>query len=159
MDAGDTIPATNAQHGGDPMSMALIVANQTLPSQPLADAIAERIRSGVTSFYVVVPATPIGHGMTWDEETTRQDARERLNRFVEHLRSQGVEAAGEVGDRDPVAAVRDALRGRPVDEVVLSTLPPGISRWLGQDVPSKLRHNVSVPVAVVYEGAAAGATV
>lgn len=137
------------------MSTALIVANQTLPSPALADAIAERIRRGVTAFYVVVPATPIEHGLTWDEEATRQEARERLNRFLEQLRSQGVEAAGEVGDRDPVAAARDALRGREVDEVVLSTLPPGISRWLGQDVPSKLRHNVSVPVDVVYEGAPA----
>ena len=64
-------------------------------------------------------------------------------------------ADGEVGDRDPVAAVRDAIRGREIDEVVLSTLPPGISRWLGQDIPSKLRHNVSVPVDVVYEAAPA----
>jgi hypothetical protein len=143
--------------GVSPMSTALIVANQTLPSQALADAIAERIRAGVTSFYVVVPATPIGQGMTWDEETTRQEARGRLASFIEQLRGQHVEASGEVGDRDPVAAVRDALRGRQVDEVVLSTLPPGISRWLGQDIPSKLRHNVQVPVAVVYEEAAAGA--
>jgi hypothetical protein len=140
------------------MATTVIVANQTLPSKALADAIAERIRAGVTSFYVVVPATPIGHGLTWDEEATRQEARERLGEFIEHLTTQGVEAAGEVGDRDPVAAVRDALRGREINEVVLSTLPPGISRWLGQDIPSKLRHNVSVPVAVVYEGAAAGAS-
>jgi nucleotide-binding universal stress UspA family protein len=137
------------------MSTALIVANQTLPSQALADAIAERIRRGVRSFYVVVPATPIAHGLTWDEEATRQDARDRLNQFLDHLRERGVEASGEVGDRDPVAAVRDALRGREVDEVVVSTLPPGISRWLGQDVPSKLRHNVHVPVEVVYESAPA----
>jgi hypothetical protein len=136
------------------MSTTLIVANQTLPSPALADAIAERIRSGATSFYVVVPATPIGHGMTWDEETTRQEARQRLNRFLAHLVDQHVEADGEVGDRDPVMAVRDALRGRDVGEVVLSTLPPGISRWLGQDVPSRLRHNCNVPVEVVYEGAA-----
>jgi nucleotide-binding universal stress UspA family protein len=136
------------------MSTTLIVANQTLPSQALATAIDERIRSGVTSFYVVVPATPIGHGMTWDEETTRQEARQRLNRFLTHLVAQGVEADGEVGDRDPVAAVRDASRGRDIDEVVVSTLPPGISRWLGQDVPSKLRHNCDAPVDVVYEGAA-----
>ena len=139
------------------MSTALIVANQTLPSQALADAIAERIRSGVTAFYVVVPATPINKGMTWDEEECRQEARERLDQFLGHLAEQKVQAGGEVGDRDPVSAVRDALRGREVDEVVLSTFPPGISRWLGQDVPSKLRHNVGVPVTVVYEGAAAAA--
>jgi nucleotide-binding universal stress UspA family protein len=140
------------------MSSALIVANQTLPSQALADAIAERILAGVTSFYVVVPATPIGKGLTWDEEATRQEARQRLSQFLTHLVEQSVEADGEVGDRDPVAAVRDALRGREVDEIVLSTLPPGISRWLGQDVPSKLRNNVDVPVEVVYERAAVAST-
>ena len=139
------------------MPTALIVANQTLPSQALADAIAERIRSGVTAFYVVVPATPVKQGMTWDEDATRAEARERLDQFLGHLAEQNVQAEGEVGDRDPVAAVRDALRGREVDEVVLSTFPPGISRWLGQDVPSKLRHNVGVPVSVVYEEVAAAA--
>ena len=139
------------------MSTVLIVANQTLPSQALAEAIGERVRAGVNSFYVVVPATPTGKGMTWDEDASRSEATERLDRFLAHLAEQHVEADGEVGDRDPVSAVRDALRNREVDEVVLSTFPPGISRWLGQDVPSKLRHNVGVPVLVVYEGAAAGA--
>jgi hypothetical protein len=131
------------------MSTALIVANQTLPSPALADAINERIRKGVTAFYVVVPATPISHGLTWDEDATRQDAGDRLNQFLAHLRDRGVTADGEVGDRDPVAAVRDAIRGREIDEVVLSTLPPGISRWLGQDVPTRLRGSVLVPVTVV----------
>ena len=51
----------------------------------------------------------------------------------------GAEADGEVGDRDPVMAVRDAMRGREVDEVIVSTLPKGMSRWLGEDVPSRLR--------------------
>ena len=48
------------------MSTALIVANQTLPSLALADAINERIRKGVTAFYVVVPATPITHRLAAD---------------------------------------------------------------------------------------------
>ena len=74
------------------MSTALIVANQTLPSPALADAINERIRRGVTAFYVVVPATPIAHGLTWDEDATRQEARERLNQFLAHLRDRGVAA-------------------------------------------------------------------
>ena len=43
----------------------------------------------------------------------------------------------------------EGLRGREIDEVILSTLPPGISRWLGQDVPSKLKGSIQVPVAVV----------
>ena len=137
------------------MSTALIVANHTMPSLALSDANNDRIRKRDTAYYVEVPATPISHGLTWDEDATRQEARKRLNQFLTHLRDRGVAADGEVGDRDPVAAVRDAIRGREIDEVVLSTLPPGISRWLGQDIPSKLRHNVSVPVDVVYEAAPA----
>jgi nucleotide-binding universal stress UspA family protein len=136
------------------MSTALIVANQTLPSSALADAIAERIRAGVQSFHVVVPASPVAHGLTWDEDETQREAEARLDKLVNRLRAQGVEATGEVGDRDPVSAVRDALRGREVDEIILSTLPPGISRWLGQDVPSRLRGAVNVPVDVVYDVAA-----
>ena len=135
------------------MSSALIVANQTLPSSALAEAIRRRIESGVNTFHVVVPATPVARGFTWDEEQSRADAATRLEEYLGRLRGLGVEATGEVGDRDPVAAVRDALRGRVVDEIVLSTLPPGVSRWLGQDVPSRLRGAVSVPVDVVFEKA------
>ena len=138
------------------MSTTLVVANQTLPSPALADAIDKRIRSGVNTFYVVVPASPpTGHGLTWDEEDSRREANGRLEKFLADLRSHLVEAAGEVGDRDPVAAVRDAMRGRDVDEIILSTLPPGRSRWLGQDVPSRLRGAVPVEVNVVYEQAKA----
>ena len=53
--------------------------------------------------------------------------------------------------RDPVDAAHDALRHVTVDEVILSTLPAGISRWLGQDVPSRLRGSVRVPVTVVTQ--------
>jgi hypothetical protein len=48
-------------------------------------------------------------------------------------------------------AVRDALRRREVDEVIVSTLPRGLSRWLGEDVPSRLRDSVRVPVTVVTQ--------
>ena len=54
-------------------------------------------------------------------------------------------------DPDPVSAVRDALRGREVDEIIVSTLPRGLSRWLGEDVPSRLRDSVRVPVTVVTQ--------
>jgi hypothetical protein len=37
--------------------------------------------------------------------------------------------------------------------VIVSTLPRGISRWLGEDVPSRLADAVSVPVTVVTQDA------
>jgi hypothetical protein len=133
------------------MRTIFIIANQTLASEALLRAVIERIETGPARFHVVVPATPIAHAMTWDEEESLHAAQFRLVTILTWLRDCGVEADGEIGDRDPVAALRDALRRRPADEIILSTLPPGISRWLGQDVPSRLRGVVAVPVAVVTE--------
>ena len=139
------------------MSTYLIVANQTLPSATLWRAVTERAQAGA-AFHAVVPLTPVAHGFTWDEDESRRQAEGRLGTFLERVRGLGVEATGEVGDRDPVQAVSDCLRGMPdVDEIILSTLPPGISRWLGQDVAGRLRGSVPIPVAVVYEEAQAPA--
>ena len=89
------------------MRTILIVANQTLPGEPLAREVAERILAGATEFFVVVPVTPApGGGLTWDEDEARRSAEERLASFVERLQAQGMNATGEVGDRDPVQAVR-----------------------------------------------------
>jgi hypothetical protein len=153
MDAGSTIRAgVNAKIERCPMSTILIVANQTLPSETLATEVAGRIAAGARTFHVVVPATPPpGSGFTWNEEEAREAAGERLAAFIAGLIAQGATAEGEIGDRDPVAAVRDAARGKDVSEIILSTLPIGASRWLGQDVPSRLRGALSVPIAVVTE--------
>jgi nucleotide-binding universal stress UspA family protein len=131
------------------MPAFLIVANQTLASPGLATAIGERIQGGDASVHVVVPATPVPHRLTWDEDESVAAAQQRLDAVLGRLRDLGVEASGEIGASDPVAAACDALRERQFDEVLLSTLPPGISRWIGMDVPSRLRASTSVPVTVV----------
>jgi nucleotide-binding universal stress UspA family protein len=142
----------------DPIMRAyLIVANQTLTSQSLTQAITARLADGPVRTHVVVPLSPVGGRLTWDEQASRAIAQSRLDEMLERLREMGAEADGEIGDRDPVMAVRDALRGREVDEVIVSTLPRGLSRWLGEDVPSRLRDSVRVPVVVVTLDAAAGA--
>ena len=136
------------------MRATLIVANQTLTSRSLTEAIEERLAAGPLRAYVVVPLVPVGGRLTWDEDASRAAAAERLDEVLVRLRAMDVEVDGEVGDRDPVSAVRDALRGREVDEIIVSTLPKGLSRWLGEDVPSRLRDSVRVPVVVVTQVAA-----
>jgi len=132
------------------MRSYLVVGNQTLAGPELAAVIEEVMaEDGETSFHVVVPATPTQRGFTWDEGEARAEARRRLDAFMDHLRALGADASGEIGSRDPIEAVQDGLRGHPCDEIILSTLPPGISRWLGQDVPTRLRGSVLLPVRVV----------
>ena len=132
------------------MASYLIVANRTLASSTLAEAIEDRLAQGPSAFHVLVPATPVGGGLTWDEESSRAAAEERLKGLIDHLCALGAtDATGEIGVSDPVAAAADVLANRPVDEVILSTLPAGISRWLGQDVPSRMRGVTRVPVTVI----------
>jgi len=131
------------------MRSYLVVGNQTLDSPELAEAIRDRLATGPATFHIVVPATPIQHGLTWDEDEARAAARARLDNALDRLRATGATVTGEIGHRDPVEATEDALRGRDVDEVILSTLPPGISRWLGQDVPTRLKGSILVPVTVI----------
>ena len=131
------------------MRSYMVVGNQTLTSPELATAIGDLMAGGPTELHVVVPATPAQKGFTWDENEAIAVARERLDEFLHRLKAMGLKATGEVGARDPIEAVQDALRSHPVDEVILSTLPSGISRWLGQDVPTRLRGSVAVPVTVV----------
>jgi hypothetical protein len=133
------------------MRSYMVVGNQTLDSPELAEAIRERVANEPTAaFYLVVPSTRVSSGrLTWDEDEARAAAQQRLTATLNRLHAIGVVAEGEVGCDDPIQATRDALRHREVDEVILSTLPAGISRWLGQDIPSKLKGSIEVPVAVV----------
>jgi GABA permease len=131
------------------MRSYLVVGNQTLDSPELAEAIKERMASGPARFHIVVPATPVQRGLTWDEDEARIAAQDRLTAAIGRLVDLGADVSGEIGHRDPIEATEDALRGREVDEIILSTLPPGLSRWLGQDVPTRLKGSVLVPVTVV----------
>ena len=131
------------------MRSYLVVGNQTLDSPELAAAIEERLATGPAVFHIVVPATPGQRGLTWDEDEARAVAQVRLDETLHRLDGIGATVTGEIGHRDPIEATEDALRGREVDEVLLSTLPAGMSRWLGQDVPTRLKGSILVPVTVV----------
>jgi hypothetical protein len=112
---------------------------------------------------LLVPATPRAHrnldtrvaGINMPLDTEDDDyaeARKRLEQGMDTLRSLGATVDGVVGDPDPLKAVQEVLARRSVDEIVLSTLPSGISRWLGQDLPHKLERKFHLPITVVTAG-------
>jgi GABA permease len=122
------------------MRSYLIVGNETLAGEALTQTINDRLADGPMRARVVVPRTRIGSRLAWDvEEESARVALERLDAALDRLRALGIEADGEIGDRDPILAVKDAMRGHEIDEIILSTLPAGVSRWLGADVPGRLR--------------------
>jgi hypothetical protein len=58
---------------------------------------------------------------------------------------------GIVGDPDPAAAIQDAINLHGFDEVIISTLPARISRWLKLDLASKV-SGMGLPVTTVTPG-------
>lgn len=81
------------------------------------------------------------------EDPGRALARQQLRSELARLRELGADASGEVGVSDPMDAIRLALHREPFDEIILSTLPPGISRWVAMDLPSRVRRAFKLPVA------------
>ena len=128
----------------------LVVANQTAESDQLLEALRERAERGPCRFHLLVPSTP--HGTAWatDMHSGGAEAEEHLKRAIERYRNAGLEVDdGKIGDPDPVAAVQDALNFKEFDEVIVSTLPTRVSKWLKLDLPHKVEHSFGKPVTHV----------
>jgi hypothetical protein len=128
------------------MRRYLLVANQTLGGEHLIERVRQFMAEGPCFFHVVVPATPSAEQLTWTEGEATAIAQHRLDRALSRLGRLGAKADGEVADKDPILAIRDALQHGEFDEIVLSTLPPGISRWLKLDLPSRVASHFGLPV-------------
>lgn len=141
------------------MKHILIVANQTASGEHLRRVVRARIHEGACRFTLLVPATaPPGH-LTWTEHAALEEANARLDEALAGLRALGAQVDGLVGDRRPILAIDDFLRTGEVDEIIVSTLPVGASRWLRQDLPRRVARTFDVKVThVVEEPAPAAAT-
>jgi hypothetical protein len=122
-------------------SNVLVVASVTATSTELLQALQQRGQSGATAVTLVVPATPFGEG--------RSTANERLGEALESLRAAGLEADGHLGNYDPMVAVTDAWDPNRYDEIVVSTLPASVSKWLGADLPRRIERHTGAIVSHV----------
>lgn len=128
------------------MWRCLVVANQTLANRELLDELLARKTHDDCAFHIVVPASHATLRGMWTEGQARAEARRALDAALTRFEAEGLTVTGEVGDDDPVLATGDALLASDYDEIVVSTLPPGMSRWLKRDLPNRLRRRFRVPV-------------
>jgi hypothetical protein len=132
------------------MRRYLVVANQTVTEPHLLQKVRDCMAADDCTFHIVVPAShPNG---AWTEHSVQAAAQERLDAGLDAFGKMGATVTGEVGDASPVRAVGDVLLRDDFDEIILSTLPPGPSRWLKQDVISRMRSRYDVPVTHVAAG-------
>lgn len=132
------------------MTKYLVVAHQTTTSPELLQRLLELATNDPTAtFKLLVPATPVVHLFTWEEGETQTIAKQRAEEAKSVFEGYGLNVAQtKVGDGSPILAIEDELRAHPekYDAVVLGTLPPGISRWLGRDVHNQAARKFGIPV-------------
>ena len=122
-------------------SKLLVVANQTVDSDELYDALRERAGHGSLTVTLLVPQDqPTGLG-------------QRVNAALGRLHAAGVEAEAMLGDVDPACAVIEVWDPRRWDEILVSTLPTGTSRWLRIDIPHRIQHAIDAPVHQIESSA------
>jgi GABA permease len=135
------------------MRRFLVVANQTLAGHHLLEHVRQRLAAGPSWFFVLVPATPTDTQVVPGVGEADVLARRRLEGALARFRAEGASAVGAVGDPNPLRAITDALSQESFDEIILSTLPPGTSRWLIDDLPTRLARATRLPVThLVGEG-------
>jgi hypothetical protein len=131
-------------------SRVLVVAHRTAGTPPLLEAVRERAARGPVAFTLLVPRSPHApHHVLDPEDTVSEEAELVLELALPLLEdAAGSRVEGIIGDSEPVDAIEDAVNARGFDEIIVSTLPARVSRWLRVDLPGKL-SGLGLPVTTV----------
>ncbi|MDX1510996.1 MAG: hypothetical protein R3249_06600 [Nitriliruptorales bacterium] len=143
------------------MARHLVVGNQTLLSRELRAVLEERAQAEEAEchIHVVVPDTPMDHyrspvkGPRYSFAPAEDDgptmAEHRLEVALDEFSSLDAIVTGVVGDEKPLAAIHHALAIDDYDEIIVSTFPAGLSRWLRTNIIDRLAEEVDLPVTHV----------
>jgi hypothetical protein len=119
----------------------LIVAHRTAATPLLLNAVRARSGRSSCSFTLLVPRP------YWDPDT--EEAEMTLELAIPLLEeAAGGHVDGLIGDSDPFVAIRDTVTTVGVDEIIISTLPARVSRWLRRDLPHRVKE-FGLPVTIV----------
>jgi hypothetical protein len=139
----------------------LVVAHKTAATPALLDAIRERAARGPARFHLLIPNP---HMPGWrPSEVSHPDVTEGEQVLALALplieEAVGGPADGSVSPRhDPMDAIEETLHDGDFDEIILSTLPPTVSRWLHLDLPHRVGHlGLPLTTVVAQERTTAGA--
>ena len=129
----------------DDVKRTLVVANQTVASRELLDALKQKASEGPRRFIVIAPQSE-------GEDGGQGDPHERLAQTLEELEQAGLHAVGQVEHHDPYTAIQNALQFYAPDDIVISTFPETRSGWLRGDLIGRVEASTGKPVEHVVAG-------
>jgi len=121
----------------DDTKRTLVVANQTVASPELLEALKKKANEGPRRFIVIAPQ---------DESNSEGDPHERLAKTLEELEEAGLQAVGQVEHHDPYTAIQNALQFYAPDDIVISTFPETRSGWLRNDLIGRVETSTGKSV-------------
>ena len=128
----------------------LVVANKTAATPALLEAVRERAARGPAAFTLLVPNAAHGlHKLVDPEDQGRGEAESVIELAIPLLEdAAGGPVESMIGVPEPLAAIQDAINVHGFDELIISTLPQRVSKWLHLDLPAKAA-GLGLPVTTV----------
>jgi hypothetical protein len=128
----------------------LVVAHRTAATPALIETVRNRAARCPTEFTLLVPNSAHGlHRVVDPEDQEESEAQTVLELALPLLEEAvGGHVEGLIGDPEPLNAIQDAVNLHGYDEIIISTLPTRVSRWLKLDLPSKV-EGLGLPVTTV----------
>jgi hypothetical protein len=123
----------------------LIVANRTASTPRLIEAVRSRATESPCEFALLIPDVSDRKAADWTLDTALRLLRPAARGRVEGL----------VGGPDPFESVQAAAREGNFDEIMISTLPRRVSKWLRRDLIRRV-EGLGLPVTAIVPGAAKG---
>jgi len=132
------------------VARVLVVANKTAATPSLLECVRERASRGQCEFTLLVPNTTHGlHKVVDPEDQSESEAETTIELAIPLLEdAAGTPVDAMIGVPEPLAAIQDAINLHGFDELIISTLPTRVSKWLKLDLPSKAA-GLGLPVTTV----------
>jgi len=142
--------------GAGPGSRALVVADEAVAGRELRERLLEQLGGSPGKVFVVAPALA-GSGfkhIMGDIDEAIEPAGERLQRTLEELRAAGIDAGGEVGDSDPLIAIRDEIQKFRPDRIFLVAHRDSEGAFAEKGLFDNVERDLDVPVTELLVDAA-----